>query len=300
MHTYRLFFPFLNRSVTTFPGPPCLLKDGIYIRTIDDEVYGVIHRQALPVYPFVKNGKTKCVYIDYQLDSEPEKNYHTEFSSRQNRKIRTLLNIVANEGPVYFGPVAVLKISKRLSILNIIKDETPPNLFGEHYPSFRFKPKVTRFHIAHIYKLIDNVCEKYPYIYVTLDRYNSSLTRQNLDDKIIDATIALESLISGKTELRFKFALFLSHIVESNPEQRLIIFDLLKNLYDARSNLVHGSGTKKDIDKTNKIIEQLPKLDSILQRAINYYLFYLQSQDTPDWDTHLKNLIFHFEPRVIE
>ncbi len=284
MVTFRLVFPLLNQGMTTFSGPPLLLADGVYIRTVDDEVYGAFHRfnEASSVFNFISIGKTKCVYVDRDLDENLDDAGREAFVSHYSRRLRTLLNLLADEGSALFGPIAVMKNERKLSVLSVVQGNIASESVVKRSQRFRFKPHVDREVVAETYKIIDSVSECYSKSFVTLDRYNSSLTRTSWEDRLIDATIALESLIAGKTELRFKFSLYLSHIVENGSEQRVAAFKLLQEMYDARSLLVHGSSDKKDLKRIDKVQENWGQVDTYLHKALNYYLFYMYYCEKPE------------------
>ena len=113
---------------------------------------------------------------------------------------------------------------------------------------------------------------------------------------MIDTTISLESLIPSNVELRFKFSLYLSFILAEAPEKREETFKLLRNLYDARSSLVHGDHGSKEIEKVR---DDWERVHSFLQKAICYYLFYLSCDREKKWEEHLKRLVFGLDKRIV-
>lgn len=80
-----------------------------------------------------------------------------------------------------------------------------------------------------------------------LRRWESSLLRQSLEDKLIDAWISLEALILGGQggELSFRAAVLLAEFLGTSGANRKVIFDALRISYKWRSAIVHGSSTKK-------------------------------------------------------
>ncbi|MCJ7432336.1 MAG: HEPN domain-containing protein, partial [Anaerolineales bacterium] len=73
--------------------------------------------------------------------------------------------------------------------------------------------------------------------------------RNNPEDAIVDAIIAWEGMFSERFETTFKVTGSIAKILRSGSE-RDEFFGRLKNLYDLRSNLVHG-GTSKLLKKEN-------------------------------------------------
>lgn len=120
-------------------------------------------------------------------------------------------------------------------------------------------------------------------------------------DKIVDITISMESLIEGRDELRYKFSLYNSVVSESEAGERLKAFGLLQNLYDARSAIVHGdvesNDNKKAIDKTK---ENWAEIVRLAKATINYYLIFLGVRKKSEWNSHLKNLVFGLDKRLID
>ena len=67
-----------------------------------------------------------------------------------------------------------------------------------------------------------------------------------LADRIVDYMIAAESLLladqSEKTELRFRLSLRAANLIEHPEHDAPAVFKLMREGYDARSKVVHGSG----------------------------------------------------------
>lgn len=130
---------------------------------------------------------------------------------------------------------------------------------------------------------------------------NAFLLKQDFEDRIIDLTIALESLVPGKEELRYRFALYLSFIAERDPARRTDRFALFRDLYDARSRIVHGSGLDARAEKKERALEEdLDELKRLSLSAMNYYLLFLGEKDHSKWQEHLQGLIVAGEKRLID
>jgi hypothetical protein len=156
--------------------------------------------------------------------------------------------------------------------------------------------------LSKFYDVISKVYEKHPGIILTLDRFNSALFRSGTYDKIIDITIALESLIRGKTELRYKFALYNSWADgEVDIKGRKDCFNLLMSLYDARSEIVHGSAqTAKQHERiVSPIIRRWDDVIKIAENILGYYLLYLYFNDIDKWYEHQENLSLGIERRIV-
>jgi Apea-like HEPN len=78
---------------------------------------------------------------------------------------------------------------------------------------------------------------------VGLHRFGLGATRDSKEDSVIDYVIALESVLltGANQELSFRFRLFGGRYLAAGSESPRAILAELKDLYELRSNLVHGS-----------------------------------------------------------
>lgn len=255
----------------------------------------------MSIYGSSISPQTKCIYFiapDNLLQlTSPLQEITIQ---NQTRKIRTLLNFFAGNSPINLGPAAIFTTGKKTKFIKAVEPEI--NAFDfrvKDNTKYSLKPNITRELINSTYKIIDEVCERIK-PNITLDRYNLSLSRENVDDKIIDITISLESLISGKDELRFRFALYLSHIVKTEPDERVQAFSAFKDLYDARSGIVHGSSDSSNKRARDRVLSNWEQVKLHGRIAINYYLFYRHFNKEKPWDDHLRDLVFGIDRRIIE
>jgi len=91
-------------------------------------------------------------------------------------------------------------------------------------------------------------------------------------ESVIDYSTVLESLVcENEGELKYKFALRTSLLVESDYKKRKEIFDFLKNIYKIRSGLVHGSEVSLEMfsrEHANLVLA----LESIVRCALREYI----------------------------
>jgi len=126
---------------------------------------------------------------------------------------------------------------------------------------------------------------------IAYERYNSSLFRFSVEDKLIDCTISAESLIGATTELSYKFSLYLSFVAGNDPLIRQYAFSLLKSMYDARSKLVHGD--PKAGEKLKAVTQSWSNTLKIILGCLDYYTIHhakLTSAKS-DWIEHLNSLV---------
>ena len=106
-------------------------------------------------------------------------------------------------------------------------------------------------------------------IRLPLRRWESSLQRQSLEDRLIDAWISLEAfLLGGKEgELSYRAAILLAEFLGTSGDNRKQIFDATRISYKWRSAIVHGSSTKK-LAKKCSLQETLQVTTGYLRSAL--------------------------------
>lgn len=102
-----------------------------------------------------------------------------------------------------------------------------------------------------------------------LRRWESSLQRQNPEDKLIDAWISLEALILGgpEGELSYRAAMRLAEFLGANGSDRKAIYDATRVSYTWRSIIVHGSKNGR-FAKRNPLDESVRLTSEYLRTAL--------------------------------
>lgn len=298
MASIRLVIPLLNQKVETIDLPVWNLAPNVSLaKEIPDEDFLVLMRgDAEEIYRPMLNSKTTCICID----DFPEPNATS--ISQIATCIRYCLNTFAGGSPIAIPNVAVIRKdgANRKFQENIVVQEIS-HTHGLQQNPFAFKPSTEADAVSKLFELVTTVSRKHSEVDVTLTRFNSCLVRPAAYDKLIDATISLESLIASTTELRFKFALFNSFIAEAEPSKRAAAFLFLQVLYDARSSIVHGSSNvKSNAKKIQEVTEKFPEVTRLALNAINYYLFYLYEERSTKWGDHLEGLVLGVERRITD
>jgi hypothetical protein len=123
---------------------------------------------------------------------------------------------------------------------------------------------------------------------VTFERYILALSRPELESRVVDLAICLESLLPFESEISFRFSLFGSILSSPGKEKRRDLYKILKDLYTLRSKIVHGS---VDIEKHLKKLEgKWSTLLDVAKFAILYKLNYLNTVQNDDWQVHLDDI----------
>lgn len=159
-----------------------------------------------------------------------------------------------------------------------------PSFFENYYWNSENFPEINKEEAALVGKFYLNLVDsKENSINIAIRRLNQCLIRDNEEDSVLDATIALEALFSdgGNQEMTHKLAMraaALSKLDEGFEDSPSKVFKNMKKMYGYRSAIVHGS---KDIEK-KKVIrlseeKQMPAnnlaikyLKNILKLMISY------------------------------
>jgi hypothetical protein len=130
-----------------------------------------------------------------------------------------------------------------------------------------------------------------------MDRFNSALRRQRLEDKIIDLSVALETMLDDTAEISFRLSLYLAFVCQQDRQKA---YDLFKSLYDARSRIVHGSTHKPKAQRAVEDIEErMPELIRYAKAAMLYFYTYLNQPDPRDWGKHCLGLVLGSEKPIV-
>lgn len=161
--------------------------------------------------------------------------------NKQNHAIGFALNAVSDGAPAILGETHTFEEKRVLKLVNSFPSvhEINPKEFKKHKLEYKQKNKVAQ--IGNVYNVCYSAVSKSPSFLFTLARFNNSLLRQDALDKHIDLAIALESILNSTQEISFKFALLNAAIYTDDFVKRKEIFGKLKNLYNIRSEIVHGA-----------------------------------------------------------
>jgi len=92
---------------------------------------------------------------------------------------------------------------------------------------------------------------------LAIKRLNRCLIREDEEDSILDACMALETLLSdGKTEIQHKLALRMAALASLSPNSKIrgkLMFRAIKDVYEYRSAVIHGNNK---VNKKREIISE--------------------------------------------
>jgi len=111
--------------------------------------------------------------------------------------------------------------------------------------------------------------------------YEASHERTESVERLIALAIGLESLFSpsDQGELNYRIALLLAQFIGKDAEERKAIFASVKDLYNRRSKLVHGSYNVEKYDKGEFVTaEEIDRWSVYLRRAyLGFMALYLKA-----------------------
>ena len=127
-----------------------------------------------------------------------------------------------------------------------------PGWFEDYYWNIETVPSISNeemCEISKLYNTLESATENS--IHLSIKRLNQCLVRDNEEDSVLDATIALEALLSddGNQEMTHKLAMRIGALSRLDQDYDRTPFDSfsdVKKIYAYRSAIVHGS---KGLDK---------------------------------------------------
>ncbi len=124
-------------------------------------------------------------------------------------------------------------------------------------------------------------------LHITADRFVRYSRTNDSHDALVDLCICLESLIEVPTEISFRFSTCLAKVTGAKDAEE--ISNLLLDLYDLRSKVVHGADF---IKQHRKIEPNIAKLRLAARTILTAYVLYLTEHTKEDWKKHLRSSLF--------
>jgi hypothetical protein len=90
-----------------------------------------------------------------------------------------------------------------------------------------------------------------------------------VQDRVIDAVIAVEALLGTDQEITYRLASRVAGILAGSDQERIAVFKAMKLYYETRSTIVHGGEVKK---KHRPIIQDSSPLMDIVRRLLVGFL----------------------------
>lgn len=267
----------MNRKCKIPIAIPVALSDTVSLRRIrDDDLSAITSRSQADSTPILGRSYTITV-DDFDVQMTDSQVYSMMVAAS------FCLNVFSESGPISLGKMFVTKTVRTTTL------QSSKKIAGSSpYQKSDFSiPKGTPF--AEIKALFEaTVCalKNKDSLIITIARFNSAVSRDLTDEKLIDLCIALESIFDSNTEISFQFALFNTILSEKEPDERMETFNMLKKFYSQRSTVVHGSGKPDEAWITQKWDQMV----SIAKAAIIRKIWFFEGDAAGDWNQYLKKL----------
>lgn len=124
-------------------------------------------------------------------------------------------------------------------------------------------------------------------LHITADRFVRYSRQNNSLDALVDLCICLESLIESQTEISFRFGTTLAKV--TGDEKAEEICELLSDLYELRSKIVHGSDCSKE---HRKVEPSIARLRSVARAILTTYVLFMTEHTKDEWKRHLRSSLF--------
>ena len=289
-----IIIPILNKKVTLIPGPPILLSNDFSIEKISDDEFSAFFRDAREeIKSNLDINSTKCIKIQCNNpDNQAIKIFRT--------KSVFTLNILSDGNPMVTSWAGHLTGEKKKYLKNITDFESLAAFHKISSKPYKIGLTTKRETIIQFFQVVDKAIESSSSVIFTLEKYNSSLLRDDFFDRLIDSAICFETMMPGNTELVFRLSQSIAFIVGSNPQERLEIYDNMKKLYDVRSKLVHGDLSSKSIErKISDVQTNFSIFEKYLKSAVTYYIMFLSSHKKDEWENHIKEIVIGTQNKII-
>ena len=147
-------------------------------------------------------------------------------------------------------------------ILNLNEIQLGSKVFKLNSNTFK---KLKIFYVEFCKLNLDN--KDWSFIQVAIDRFSSSIFRDNSIDKIVDLNVALECLFSSAGETSLKISNRSAMMVGFDESDQENCWNFIKNTYRLRNDILHGR-KGADFDITNDVME----LEKIIRMSIRKFL----------------------------
>lgn len=207
------------------------------------------------------------VVIDYKFDvNKFDENVSDQATSTFDDVILAL-RLFSNKGDVSYPVIITNPLSEFEAEGHTIEQNTANDFLGTNYSLASEESEEFAEFWNIIIDQIKNPDDNYR---VALDKFSNSFHRANENDRLLDCVIALESLFlkSGENqEMSYRLSQRGALLLGDDAENALEVKENLREAYNRRSRLVHGSTAETDEDFVLKLHELTRKsLATFLQQ----------------------------------
>ena len=250
----------------------------VNLKAYDSDMHDLICQNATHAFMsrgwYLLNEEAQLTQKNISASSFPLDHIDTFFAS-----LRIITGINTGYAQLIFDPKNwISRFKAALPSLEGTTIRKYPFLFENFYWLKDEFPLISSEIAKTILNLYDRLnTDKHKSLKLALRRLNNCYLRENEEDTILDATIALEALLCPEhtQEITHKLALRLAALSKINSlwnEKPIQIFETVKRIYKYRSKVVHGSteSTKSRLIKIDdkKNIEVVSKASEYLRYTI--------------------------------
>lgn len=266
--------PVLNKTAKVF-GRPLFLDQHTILNTISASDLGLISRA--PDRLDISAVPATCKCIVKRNPSAPE---------LELLVLNYLFNHFRSDDPLFMPSAFLIDGVRSERIVEHITLHAP----YKHNYKLNYRPTnaCTAPDYSEFYPRITSAIDRLPSLRITLDRFNSALLKDRIEDRIIDLCIALESLLSSQTEIAYRFSIQHAVLSKGNQYEAQDSFKLLKLLYDTRSKIVHGENARGLPEVQNNWATLL----DLAANSISKYVLHLSERDHGSWQRYLDLIVF--------
>jgi hypothetical protein len=286
-----VIYPLLARSFRFLRGPVFYFSEKHYLTSVSELDHGTILRYCPADYQTSLQSRFRCVY-----HKAPD-----EITDEQVANVARLLayslNCFSHADAIDIPLSIVIERRGARQIASFKSDASGrvPSLSSTL--TYRLVGGTGAGDIQKVFSLVSTALQNDKRVSIMIDRFNSSLRREKLEDKIIDLSVALEAMLNETTEIMFRLSLYLAFV---SQQDRATAYELFRTLYNVRSRIVHGSQheprAQRDLES---IVQKMPELLRYSKAAMLYYFNYLNQPEPRDWSKHCLNLVLGSDQPIV-
>lgn len=269
---YQILTPLINIEIAT---DVVEISPGVrLVRLKDEQLENWINQNSIISSSPISNMDVlniKCA-IEINSEAHQDKNQARLFSN----KLVDLLRLLTNE-KIY--PAFTEEVSQEG---NRPHYKQTSRSWG---PSLRLSGTLTTVDASTTNRLVNlwkhlNNSRNAGIVELAFKRWSDTAERLNIEDKLVDYWVGLESLFAADSnqEVKFRASLRIAAFLGETPENRKEIYNDMRNSYDWRSAIVHGEFRKpkkiKELNKKCTIHEITEKTGAYLRTSILQLLEY--------------------------
>jgi hypothetical protein len=277
-----VIYPLLARTFRFLRGPAFYFSEDHYLTSVSELDHGTIMRYCPAGYQSALQSRFRCVYY-----KAPEA-VSDEGIANIARALSYTLNCFSNSDPIDI-PISILIEEGGKKRIAKFRIEPSNQISSRSNLNYRVVDGTLAGDFQKVFSLTTVALQNDKRVPIMLDRFNSSLKREKLEDRIIDLTVALEAMLNESSEIVFRLSLYLAY---ASQQDRATAYELFRTLYSVRSKIVHGSlherRAQRDLESIN---EKMPEIIRYSKAAMLYYFAYLNTPEPRDWSAHCLDLV---------